>query len=157
MMIIYRKATTDDIVQIIPLWRELMDTHAQLEPMFKAVVNAEEKFAQYLEEILGRENFFVCIALSDGEVIGYLIASLSIQPEVFEFKRRAYIQDTLVKKDYRKQGIGRQLMDLVREFALAQKADRIDLLVADKNESGKAFWAEMGFAHTLTTMTIYLT
>ena len=151
-----RQATAEDIPQILPLWRTLCDIHGDIEPMFKVVDNAEEKFADYLRLILTKENYTIFVAESDSKTIGYIIANISTTPEVFVIRRRLYVQDMMVSPDYRRQGVARKLMNEVLTLAKAQQIEKMDLLVAVKNEEANKFWKAMGFEPALNYMTQYL-
>jgi ribosomal protein S18 acetylase RimI-like enzyme len=151
-----KRGTIEDIPQILPLWRKLSDTHCEMEPMFKLVENAEEKFAAYLSLIFTKENFAIFVAESDSKIIGYLIANVSTTPEVYVIRRRLYIQDMMVSPDYRRQGIAGKLVNVVVAFAKEQQIEKMDLLVAVKNEEANKFWKAMGFEPALNYMTQYL-
>ena len=151
-----RTATIEDIPQILPLWRQLSDMHSDIEPMFKIVENAEEKFAEYLNLILTKEQFFIFVATENAEVAGYVIITLSTTPEIFVLKRRMYIQDMIVSPKHRRKGVGKKLMDAVMAVAEDKPIEKMDMLVAVKNEKGNEFWKAMGFKPALTYMTKYL-
>lgn len=151
-----RLATTEDIPQILPLWRNLSDTHGEMEPMFKVVENAETKFAEYLNLILTKENFSVFVAVDGPIIAGYVIANISETPEVFVIRRRLYVQDMIVNPDYRRTGVASKLMDEIMGFAKQQQVEKMDLLVAVKNEKANKFWKAMGFEPALNYMTRYL-
>lgn len=151
-----RIATADDIPQIQPLWRILMEMHAEMEPMFKPVADAEEKFAVFLASVLTNDNFFVTVAEIDSKIVGYVIVSVSNTPEVFVLRRRMYVQDMVINPEYRRRGIGKELFDAVMKLAKEQKIEKLDLLVAVKNEESNKFWKAMGFEPALNYMNKYL-
>ncbi|MCW3125885.1 MAG: hypothetical protein JWO03_1543 [Bacteroidetes bacterium] len=153
---ISRRANKDDIPQILPLWQDLMDTHAAMERMFMPVEDAADKFAEYITSLLDKESYLVAVAEIDTKVVGYVIASVSNTPEVFALRRRMYIQDTVIDPAYRRQGVAKQLMDTLMAFAKERQVEKIDLLVAVKNEAGNKFWKEMGFEPALNYMNLYL-
>jgi ribosomal protein S18 acetylase RimI-like enzyme len=127
-----------------------------MEPMFKLVENAEEKFTEYLNMILTKDTFSVFVAEENSLIAGYVIASVSVTPEVFVIRRRLYIQDMIVNPDYRRAGIAKQLMDAIFVFAKEQQVEKMDLLVAVKNDGANKFWRAMGFEPALNYMTMYL-
>jgi ribosomal protein S18 acetylase RimI-like enzyme len=67
-----------------------------------------------------------------------------------------YIQDMVIDPTYRRQGIAKKLMEVVLAFAKEQQVEKLDLLVALKNENANKFWKEMGFEPALNYMTLYL-
>jgi len=151
-----RRATIEDIPHILPLWRKLSDEHGEMEPMFKIVENAENKFAEYLKTILPKESYAVFVAENDSKVVGYVVVSVSSAPDVFVIRKRLYVQDMMVDASCRRAGIGRKLMQPVMAFAKEQQIEKMDLLVAVKNEEANIFWKAMGFEPALNYMTRYL-
>jgi len=151
-----RRATIEDIPQNLPLWRELSDTHGDMEPMFRLAENAEEKFAGYLSLIFTNKNFAIFVAESDSKIIGYIIAHVSTAPEVYVIRRRLYIQDMMVSPDYRRQGVASRLVKEIMALAKAQQIEKMDLLVAVKNEEANKFWRAMGFEPALHYLNQYL-
>ena len=153
---IFRRGNKDDIVQMLPLWQYLVDTHAELEKMFMTVDDAAPKFAEFLKSLLDKDNYLVSVAEADSKIVGYVIASVSLTPEVFVIRKRMYIQDMVIDPAYRRKGIAKQLMNVVMAFAKEQQVEKMDLLVAVKNEGANKFWKEMGFEPALNYMNLYL-
>lgn len=153
---IYRRANSADIPQMLPLWRYLIDIHAPLERMFETTEGAEDKFAAFIGSLLGKENYLVAVAEEEGKLAGYVVAHVSQTPEVFVLRRRMYVQDMVVDPEYRRQGVARKLMDLVLDFAKNRQVEKIDLLVAVQNEDANKFWQKMGFHPALNYMNLYL-
>jgi ribosomal protein S18 acetylase RimI-like enzyme len=153
---ISRRANSDDIPQMLPLWQDLMDSHAQMDRMFEPVENAAPQFGEFVKSLLDKENYLVAVAEIESKVVGYVIGSVVITPEVFALRRRMYIQDMVIDPTYRRQGIGKKLMEMALAFAKEQQVEKLDLLVAVKNEGGNKFWKEMGFEPALNYMNLYL-
>ncbi|MBS1623100.1 MAG: GNAT family N-acetyltransferase [Bacteroidetes bacterium] len=153
---IYRRANSADVPQMLPLWRYLIDIHAPVEPMFEVVDGAEAKFAEFVKSLLEKENYRVIVAEDEGKIAGYVIAHVSLTPDVFVIRRRMYVQDMVIEPAYRRQGIAKQLMSEVLDFAREQEVEKIDLLVAVQNEGANKFWQEMGFHHAINYMNLYL-
>lgn len=153
---IFRRANSADIPQMLPLWRNLIDIHAPMERMFETVEGAEAKFAEFIRALLDKENYLVAAAEQEGKLAGYVIAHVSQTPEVFVLRRRMYVQDMVIDPAYRRQGVARKLMDMVLDFAKAQHVQKIDILVAVQNEGANKFWQEMGFRPALNYMNLYL-
>ena len=59
--------------------------------------------------------------------------------------RRGYIYHTAVRPEYRKQGIGSQLLSSVLEAFKKIGISKAALVVFDKNKSGNDFWEKKGF------------
>lgn len=59
--------------------------------------------------------------------------------------RRGYIYHTAVRPEYRRQGIGQKLVDAALQALKGCGIHKVALVVFEKNETGNAFWEEMGF------------
>ena len=62
----------------------------------------------HLRELLGKESFFVFIALANNQVVGGLTSYLLQQ--YYSESRSAYIYDLAVKTEFQRQGIGKMLI-----------------------------------------------
>lgn len=59
--------------------------------------------------------------------------------------RRGYIYHTAVHPDFRKQGIGSLLVDVVLNAMKQIGISKVALVVFEKNIDGNAFWEKQGF------------
>jgi ribosomal protein S18 acetylase RimI-like enzyme len=125
----YRKARSDERAQIFQLYRTVMRS--------------------YIEEIWGwdeqwQENDFrehfepdqITVALVGGKLVGY--AQAEPQSEAF------YIRMLLLATEYRRQGIGARLLQVVLSAASEQHLG-VKLQVFKINESAKRFYECHGF------------
>ena len=63
---------------------------------------------------------------------------------VYAFSEEVYINEVFVRSAVRKQGVGRQLLLAVHDWADELGADRIRMDVLAANEQGRAFWSAVG-------------
>jgi len=61
-----------------------------------------------------------------------------------------YIRQLFVRREYRRQGIGRKIIDWLKKNEFQDSEIRIEVLC--NNELGKAFWNSMGFEDYCITM-----
>ena len=64
---------------------------------------------------------------------------------MFVRRRYAVIENLVVKSEFRKQGIGRILVDEVQEWAIAKGARSIELNVYEFNETAISFYEGLGY------------
>jgi N-acetylglutamate synthase len=67
-------------------------------------INELDKY-EHFKNFLEKNQNLSYLAEEDGDIIGTVLGSFD--------GRRGYIQKLVVRKDYRKQGLGKQLMELV--------------------------------------------
>ena len=90
-----------------------------------------------IEKFLKRNPDTCYIAVEKDEVIGVIM--------VGNDGRRGFIYHTSVHPDYRKQGIGRKLVDISLDSLLKLGINKVALVVFDRNKAGNEFWEKMGF------------
>jgi ribosomal protein S18 acetylase RimI-like enzyme len=151
-----RPATIQDIPQIALLWQELSQMHAAMEPIWQLEQNAVERHEEHLKVMMAKDSYIIIVAEKQNKIVGFSTLSLGKRPDVFLKKLSGSIQDTCVKSEYRKKGIGKELTLRLIKIAKEKGVEMLTLGVAIDNEVGNIFWKEMGFRPNLTQMAMYL-
>ncbi len=95
--------------------------------------DSREGIAKYL----ARNPDTCFVAVEQGKIIGAILTGHD--------GRRGYISHTAVSPDYRRQGVGRQLVETALNALKAQGINKVNLVAFVHNEQGNAFWEKMGF------------
>ena len=156
MDVITREATTDDLQALVTLWMELMDYHRDHNKVFLLVKDPEKPAFDYLRSRLESEQSKIFVCLINTDVVGMLIASIAVVPELFIFNKTGYIGETIVSKKYRGTSIGKELVKLAENWLKTERVDHIELQVSVKNEGAIQFWLNQGFSATTYHMLKYL-
>lgn len=90
-----------------------------------------------IERFLKRNPETCFVAEKDEKIIGVIIAGND--------GRRGYIYHTAVNPDYRKQGIGKKLVDNAMRALEKEGINKVALVVFEKNKIGNGFWENTGF------------
>lgn len=90
-----------------------------------------------IERFLSRNPYTSFVALENEIIIGIILAGHD--------GRRGYIYHMSVAEDYRKQGIGAQLVEKSLSALKEEGINKVALLVFNRNEIGNAFWEKQGF------------
>ena len=90
-----------------------------------------------IEKFLTRNPDTCYVAIDNDTIVGVIM--------VGNDGRRGYIYHTSVHPDYRKQGIGRKLVDTALDSLLKLGINKVALVVFDRNKAGNEFWGKMGF------------
>lgn len=77
------------------------------------------------------------VAENDGEIFGVILCGHD--------GRRGFIYHTTVKLAYRKQGIGKKLVDAAMNALEEEGIQKTALVVFSHNDTGNAFWEKLGF------------
>lgn len=135
-----RKATILDLEPLISLLQVLFSIEADF-------TFNEEKQRQGLELMLTAPDVrCIMVAELDGKIIGMCSAQLLITTA--EGGMAALIEDMVVHKDYRMQGIGRSLLTIIEEWALEHGAKRFELLADRNNTPALEFYRKLHWQQT---------
>jgi GNAT superfamily N-acetyltransferase len=148
------EAVKDDLRKIIPLWKEMIEFHLQIDKNFELVEGADIFFINYIEEGLEDNSAIVYIAEINNTPVAYCIARKGERPPVFKKNKCGIISDLAVTKEYRNQGIGRELFLKAKDWIHSNGLSLIQLDVSAKNELSNQFWKKLGFKEYMTTLSL---
>ncbi len=131
-----REATLGDAAQIYVLACQLAETVGDAAPREEAV---RERLAELLEE----PRTSVLVAEGEDGVVG--AASLWIKPDLAHGDTVIEVPMLVVSEDHRRDGIGRLLMDGVRDVAAANEAALVELVATRANVAARDFYRSLGF------------
>lgn len=135
MALIIRKATANDMDQVLDLIQELAT--------FEKEPDAVDVSVQDLVvEGFGKDPLFTCfVAEEDDAIIGAAIV-------YFRFStwkgRTLHLEDLIVSESHRGKGVGTYLYRKVMEFAHQQEVNRVEWVVLDWNHPAIAFYEKSG-------------
>jgi ribosomal protein S18 acetylase RimI-like enzyme len=152
-----RQASLSDVPKIIPLWKELFHFHEHMDRSFEVVPDAEEKFIPFLKSVIELQDenkavVFVAESPSDNKIIGYILGMTGKNPPIFTIQDYGYITDMCVTRGSRQQGVGKKLVEEVKNWFYSQGINRIQLHAASDNPVSLAFWKKMGFKTYMVKM-----
>jgi ribosomal protein S18 acetylase RimI-like enzyme len=140
-----REARADDIQSIVELWKEFMDFHRARDPFFQRAPHGPERFAVFVGENIDHPDWLVLVATDDDLPIGYCMAAILEYPPVFVAPRHGFVQDIAVTAAWRRNGVGRALVEHTERWFAEQAVTRIELQVLAANEVSEAFWKRLGY------------
>lgn len=145
MDVTIRSATADDIPNIVGLWRELMEFHAELDSYYATSDDAEERMAEWVGKCIEAEDHFVLVADADGEPAGYILVGFGQRPPVMRDRDIAMIYDLSVTQRRRRQGIGERLVREALRLIEERGVRLVEVSYTLANEQSSSFWPKMGF------------
>jgi ribosomal protein S18 acetylase RimI-like enzyme len=131
-----RNATTEDAAEICGLVRELAETVGDSPP-------TEEAIMARLEELLDEPRAGVLVAENETAIVGG--ASFWIKPDLAHGDTVLEVPMLVVAEDHRRTGVGRLLMEEVRNVASENGASQIELVATRANVTARAFYRSLGF------------
>lgn len=131
-----REAKVEDAAEICGLVRELAETVGDDPP-------TEEATRTRLEELLDEPRARVLVAEKEAGIVGG--ASFWIKPDLAHGDTVVEVPMLVVAEDHRRTGVGRLLMEEVRNVASDNGASQIELVATRANVTARAFYRSLGF------------
>jgi len=131
-----RDATTEDAGGIHGLARELAETVGDEPP-------TEEAIRARLEELLDEPRARVLVAENEAGIVGG--ASFWIKPDLAHGDTVIEVPMLVVAEGHRRAGVGKLLMEEVRNVASDNGASQIELVATRANVTAREFYRSLGF------------
>ena len=141
-----RRANKEDIEQILILLLEVARIHVEIKPDF--FYPGVSKYSHdELIKMIDDDNDPIYVACDNKKVLGYLFCQTRIQkyPNLIKRNKTLYIDDLCVDKNYRRQGIGKRLIEFIIDEANKNNYDDIALNCWPDNKAACKYYEKMGF------------
>jgi RimJ/RimL family protein N-acetyltransferase len=136
-----REITLGDAEAFINLVKQVEeDSDYMLMEAGERTTTAEQQQLQ-LERMIQQSNSTIFVAEENEKLIGYIIV---MGGTVRRTRHTAYLVIGILK-EYRGQGVGTRLFEVVSEWAVNHQLSRLELTVVTKNEAGVALYKKNGF------------
>jgi GNAT superfamily N-acetyltransferase len=143
-------ATQDDIDGLLASVAGLFAEDAgQHDPMMNLDWPAREG-AAYYSSLLNDQSCLVGLARDGDRVIGHLVGRLS-KPSSLRNGRIAVLESMRVAPDYRRAGVGSQLVEYFYAWAREGSAQQARVTAYAANDAAQRFYARHGFAPVSVT------
>jgi ribosomal protein S18 acetylase RimI-like enzyme len=151
---VIRLVTSADAPSIAELWQSLVSYHQALDAALPGVApNGAGRYAKRLLQHLDDPNTCALIAEEDGRVIGFALAMIvDLLPDTFAQEPGGFLADIFVDAAYRRQGIGRTLVNTMQAWFRERGITHYDWHVAARNPEGLAFWRSIGGREVMIRM-----
>ena len=134
-----REANVEDAAKICGLARELAETVGDTPP-------TEETVRARLEELLDEPRARVLVAENEVGIVGG--ASFWIKPDLAHGDTVVEVPMLVVAENHRRAGVGKLLMEEVRDVASDNNASQIELVATPANVTAREFYRSLGFVET---------
>lgn len=153
--IIIREAANTDLPELGRLGALLVQEHHDFDEQrfFAADNDTPQEYASFLGTRLRDRNAIILVAETNGKTIGYAYGEI----EGYDYRSlrgpAGVLNDLIVDPAYRRQGVGRLLLDAMISRLKSRDVPRVVLLTAAKNKSAQRLFELSGFRFTMIEMT----
>jgi ribosomal protein S18 acetylase RimI-like enzyme len=147
MEISIREWSREDLSQIQQVWLDYCQNVARADMKLRS--DAHSAMKQWLLDRFRRSNNFGFVAETNGRIAGFLIGRIDdweSVPPVIERRRIGIIDAVYVSEQFRRQGIGRQLIDKAMQRIQAANAVAVETTYDAWNDAAAETWHRAGFA-----------
>jgi GNAT superfamily N-acetyltransferase len=149
-----RRAQSDDQTTVGDLWVQLLREQDELDDRFGVADNARERWDNDFPQWLDDETYRIYVAEADDEIVGFASAHRWGPPPIYEESSEVYLDELYVRPEARREGLGTQLVEAVRDWSDQIGAQRIRLSVLAANDDARVFWAAQDATPLTLTFTI---
>lgn len=121
----------------MPVFRKMIDADVERVAELEKNIFSDAWTSKSIYETSGQQQAFIVVAEEKGEIAGYCI--------VYYVLDEGEIARIAVDDRYRRQGVGRGLLDYTCECCREKCVERLLLDVRESNESARAFYKNYGF------------
>ncbi len=142
-----RPATTDDVAAIQRLNQELDKHHADLLPDVFRSLTEDARPDSVIQEWIEDADAAYLIAEIEGKIVGFLNVRQAKNPPypMFQPHEFAMIENAVVAKSWRGQGIGHALFDAAIAWAQERGLKFVQTTVWSANKETRDFYLRKGF------------
>jgi ribosomal protein S18 acetylase RimI-like enzyme len=149
-----RPMTKDDADAIAELWLALVAYHQVLDPALPAAAPGGQH--RYVRRLIDRiDDPYTCalVAEEDGHVMGFVLGMVvDLMQDIFAQEMGGFLADIYVEPEYRKRGVGKALVNTLRQWFRQRNIHSFEWHVAAHNPDGIAFWRAVGGREVMIRM-----
>ena len=140
-----RKATANDIEQIVNLNRLLNGQHVLLDPIWVGGEAVDDFFRKHLTTEVENPLALNLVAEDNGSLVGWFAGRIEETPTHFRERKIGHISSAYVLPEYRRQGVTKAGMEMMFKWFKENGVNLAELSVASENKEGLAAWEGLGF------------
>lgn len=140
-----RTIREEDVEELSEFWYDLASMHEDIMEGYDLAEEPKVKWREFVKKGMERDGMVTFVAEEDDEIVGFVNVVMRKRASFFEYKEMGMILDLYVKKEKRRQGIGKKLVDISESWIRSKGVEIAVLTVAPVNEDAVGFWDDMRY------------
>lgn len=140
-----KEAAEKHIPGMTRLWMEFMYFNSAAEPYDTKGQNVLSQVANHFKSKIKSPDSLLLVALESDNVVGYSYSEVAAKSALDPDVTVGYIYDMAVTPQYRKKGIGREMLERIRTWFRSRNVREIELSAITRKIIDKSFWEKQGF------------
>lgn len=143
-MVLIRKATKEDVKDLVDFFSRMYRLNSEFDPLLATPENLEERVSKIVEKSLQSQDEMIVVAEDNKRIVG--AARVIIQDRIFYVpEKEAIIQEIYVYPSYRRQGIGKEIIDFIEAELRTKGIQLLSAYFPARNLIAVSFYKKMGF------------
>jgi ribosomal protein S18 acetylase RimI-like enzyme len=148
-----KKATLKDIINLQKLYRQVDLLHYQALPEIFNSAGKFERTSSWFETRFEDDTHCILVAEYKGEILGLVeIQIRQTNHPLLKLRTYGHIRDIIVDQAWRKQGIGKSLMQNAHKWAKQQGASSVEVIAFSFNVEALSFYRNLGYLDSDITL-----
>ncbi len=152
--LIIREALRSDYESLCDLFDQADEFHRKRMPQIFRKPDGESRDSDYVENLMADANAGLFVAQVKERLVGLICCFLRETPDIpiLVPRKYVYIENLVVDKNYRRQGIGMALLQKAHAWAIENRINEIELNVWQFNDAAIRLYEKLGYKTTLLRM-----
>ena len=144
---VIRPAVQSDYEGLCEILDEIDAIHRRTLPSIYKKPDGPVREREYINSIISNDDPEVLVAVTNKQIVGFINAYIEFSKDLPIVKKRKYVKiDTVVvKEEFRRLGIGTELMNSIQRWAKEKGINQIELGVWSFNTSAISFYNKLGY------------
>ena len=140
-----RKATLDDFEALKKFKMLSKKEELKYSETLKPLKGTKNKYLEFLKTDLTRQWRAIFVAVENKKIVGMIIGKRYNAISISKFKRKGYMSNLYIDKNYRKKGIGKKLLFHTLKWLKKQGVKHVSLEIHKKNSAAQNLSRKIGF------------
>jgi len=151
-----RRADSKDMDAVCALWMDLAEDQFRMDDRFALSSDARTRWRNDYPMWIKDRTHLLLIAVTDAGAAGFMHCRRFAPGAMFIDVPEVYVEAIYVCPDYRRQGLGREFLQMAREWSTAIGAERLRFNILARNDGAIRFWESAGSDPAMIMATISL-
>ena len=148
-----RKATLEDFEALKKFKILSKKEELKYSETLKPLKDTKKKYLEFLKIDLERQWRAIFVAVENKKIVGMIIGKRYNAISISKYKRKGYMSNLYINKNYRKKGIGKKLMLHTLKWLKKQGVEHVSLEIHTKNLVAQEVARKIGFKDYTIKMT----
>lgn len=132
---------------------KLLNDLIKYESNFDDVINGKCTIKDFHKSMLDKSNVFAYYVKDNGSAVGYIFAYLKTPYNDVIKTNVVMLESLYIKEEYRKNGLGRTLIEMLEKWAKETLKDySIEIVCLSKNKEALKFYDKLGYSEVKTIL-----